>query len=37
MTYRLRAVNGALMTKSLEQTASLSDVYRMMFTLKYTF
>ncbi len=37
LTYRLRVVNNQLMSKSLEQTASLSDVYRMMFSVKYIF
>jgi hypothetical protein len=37
MTYRLAAVNGQLISKTFEQTASLSDVYRMMFTVKYIF
>jgi hypothetical protein len=37
MTYRLRVVNGQLMSKSYEQTAGLADVYRMMFSLKYMF
>ncbi len=36
-TYRLRVVNGALMTKSLESTTFLSDVYQIQFSLKYSF
>ena len=36
-TYRLRVINGQLMNKSLEQTADLNDVYRVMFSLKYFF
>ncbi len=36
-TYRLRAISGQLVTKSLEQTANLSDVYRIQFSLRYTF
>ena len=35
--YRLRAVNNELMTKSLETTASISDVYRVMFSVRYQF
>ena len=37
MTYRMRVINGQLMTKSFEQTAGMSDVYRMMFSVKYIF
>jgi hypothetical protein len=37
LTYRLRVVNNELMTKSLEQTAGIGDVYRVMFSLRYTF
>jgi len=36
-TYRLRVINGQLMDKTLEQTADLNDVYRVMFSLKYFF
>ena len=36
-TYRLRVVNGALMNKSLESTAFLSDVYQIQFSLRYCF
>jgi outer membrane receptor protein involved in Fe transport len=36
-TYRLRAVNNELITKSLETTAFLSDVYQIQFSLRYTF
>jgi hypothetical protein len=36
-TNRMRVVNGQLMSRSLEQTASLADVYRVMFSLKYFF
>ena len=36
-TYRLRVINNQLMTKTLEQTADLNDVYRVMFSLKYFF
>ncbi len=35
--YRLRVVNNELMTKSLEPTAGLNDVYRIQFSLRYTF
>jgi hypothetical protein len=36
-TYRLRVVNRELMSRSYEQTAGLTDVYRLMFSLKYFF
>ena len=36
-TYRLRVVNNQLMSKSLETTAGLSDVYQIQFSLRYTF
>ena len=36
-TYRLRVVNNALMSKSLETTAGLSDVYQIQFSLRYSF
>jgi hypothetical protein len=35
--YRLRVVNGELMSRSLEQTADLNDVWRIQFSLRYTF
>jgi len=35
--YRLRVVNNELMTKSLETSASLSDVWRVMFSIRYQF
>ncbi len=35
--YRLRVVNNELMTKSLEQTSLINDVYRIQFSLRYTF
>jgi carboxypeptidase family protein len=35
--YRLRVVNGELMKRSFEQTASLNDVYRLQFSIRYTF
>ena len=37
MTYRLRAFNGKLMDHTFEQTSSLSDVYSLMISLRYTF
>lgn len=36
-TYRLRAVNNRLITSSLEPTTSLFDVYRVQFSVKYSF
>jgi hypothetical protein len=35
--YTLRAINGALMSKSFEPTAAIGDVYRVQFALKYNF
>jgi hypothetical protein len=35
--YRLRVVNNQLMSKSLETTAGLADVYQIQFSLKYSF
>ena len=35
--YRLRAVDGQLMTKSLEYTSGIGDVYRIQLGLSYTF
>ena len=37
LQYRLRAVNNELMSKSLETTAGFSDVYSVMFSLRYQF
>ncbi|MFO7693464.1 MAG: carboxypeptidase regulatory-like domain-containing protein [Vicinamibacterales bacterium] len=37
MQYRLRAVNNKLMTESLQTTAGFSDVYSVMFSLRYQF
>jgi hypothetical protein len=37
LIYRMRAVNGKLMDHTFEQTSGLSDVYRIMLTLKYNF
>jgi hypothetical protein len=36
-TYRLRVVNNELLTKSLETTAGLADVYQIQFGIRYTF
>ena len=36
-TYRLRVVNNALMSKTFETTAFLTDVYQIQFSLRYTF
>lgn len=36
-TYRLAVVNNQLLTRSFESTASSSDVYRFMISLRYTF
>jgi len=36
-TYRLRVINGALMTSSLQQTSDLNDVYKVMFSFRYFF
>jgi len=36
-TYRLRVVNNELLSKSLETTAGLADVYQIQFGLRYTF
>jgi len=35
--YRMRVVDGELMTRSLQQTADLNDVWRIQFMLRYTF
>jgi hypothetical protein len=35
--YRLRTIGSELITRSLEQTAGLSDVYRIQISLRYTF
>jgi hypothetical protein len=37
LTYRLRAVNGVLMDHTFERTAGITDVYRVMFSIKYMF
>ncbi len=36
-TYRLRVVNNQLLSKSLETTAFLSDVYQIQFSFRYSF
>ena len=35
--YRLRVVDNELMTRTLQQTADLNDVWRIQFSLRYTF
>ena len=35
--YRLRSINSQLITKSFEPTADIFDVYRILFSLRYTF
>ncbi len=35
--YTLRVINGALVNKTFEPTASIGDVYRVQFALKYNF
>ena len=37
LRYRMRVINGQLMTTTFERTAGISDVYRMMFSVKYMF
>ena len=37
LNYRLQVVNGALISKSYESTAGLSDVYQFMLSFRYTF
>lgn len=36
-TYRMRVVSGELLTRSLERTSFLSDVYTVQLSLRYTF
>jgi hypothetical protein len=36
-TYRLRVINNQLISNTFERTASLSDVYRVQFSFRYTF
>jgi hypothetical protein len=35
--YRLRAISGKLISESFEQTVGFSDVFRVMFSLRYNF
>ncbi len=35
--YRLRVINNELMTRTIEQTADLNDVWRIQFMIRYTF
>jgi outer membrane receptor for ferrienterochelin and colicin len=37
LQYRLREVNGALMDHTYERTSGLTDVYRIMFSIRYSF
>jgi outer membrane receptor protein involved in Fe transport len=37
LTYRMRVINSQLMTRSLEQTGGLPDVYRIQMTVRYRF
>jgi hypothetical protein len=37
VSYRLRVVNNELMTTTFEPTATLNDVYRVQFSLRYLF
>jgi hypothetical protein len=37
LRYRLRAISGKLMSSSYERTSFLSDVYRIMFSIRYMF
>ncbi len=37
VSYRLRVVNNELMSKTFEPTAGLSDVWRLQFSLRYSF
>ena len=37
LTYRMRVVNSQLMNTSLQQTADLNDVYKVMISLRYFF
>ena len=37
MQYRMRVINGQLMSRSYEQTADIPDVWRVMFSVKYFF
>jgi hypothetical protein len=35
--YRLRVVNNELITRSIERTAGTNDVYRVQFSIRYSF
>lgn len=35
--YRLRAIDGKLISKSLQQTANINDVYRLQLSIRYMF
>jgi hypothetical protein len=37
LQYRMRVIGGQLISNSFQQTAGLSDVYRVQFSLKYSF
>jgi hypothetical protein len=37
LQYRLRVVNGQLMSTTFERTSFISDVYRMMLSIRYSF
>jgi hypothetical protein len=37
LRYRMRVINGELQSRSTERTASLSDVWRLQFSLRYNF
>jgi hypothetical protein len=37
VSYRLRVINGELMNRTFEPTAGLGDVYRLQFSLRYSF
>ncbi len=37
LQYRLRAISGQLMDKSLEKTAGINDVYRLQLGVRYMF
>ncbi|HXE80627.1 MAG TPA: carboxypeptidase regulatory-like domain-containing protein [Vicinamibacterales bacterium] len=36
-TYRLRVIDGQLISRSLESTSNITDVWRVLFTIRYTF
>lgn len=37
LQYRLRQINGQLMSSTFEKTAGIADVYRIQLGLRYTF